>query len=647
MIHVKKHILLPLIVFFILGFTGIGFGQSFFTKHGVRTIQGPKWVPDEIVVKFKPGVSEEEIAVINSRNGASLISNSQYSGARRLRIPKVRSVAEMVEIYKRNPNVEYAEPNHIARAFWIPNDNRYFHQWHLDNVDGSGINMESAWETEFGGNSGVIVAVVDTGVAYENYQELIENSGRGRDFWKTYEKAPDLADTIFVDGYDFVNDDEHPNDDEGHGTHVTGTIAQNTNNSIGVAGVAFNVSIMPVKVLDSSGSGTYTDIADGIYYAADNGAKIINMSLGGASPSITLENALAYANTWGVTMVCASGNEGFATAVNYPAAYDAYCIAVGSTRYDETVAPYSNRGASLDLTAPGGDVTVDQNGDGFVDGVLQQTFGNTPTDWGYWYYQGTSMAAPHVSGVAALLIARGVSSPDAVREALESTARDKGSLGWDPDYGWGIVDASAALTSVQEVNIPPVADAGGDKSVSVDETITFDASDSYDPDPDGYIESYEWDFGDGVTGSGATTSHVYSEAGNYIVTLTVQDDAGGEATDTAVVTVSEASVLMMMHISKIDMSLKRVGRYVNAVAIVSVADVEEAPVEGATVFGQWSGLTQDSDIGITGSNGEISFSSNRLRNPSGTFTFTVDNIIKNGWTYDPEADEEAFDSISY
>jgi serine protease len=475
---------------------------------------GQKYVPGEIIVKFKPGVSEDSIANLNLRYGAVAFYTSRFAGFKRLRIPSMKKVSEMVELYKRDPNVEYAEPNYIAYAFWVPNDDLYQYQWHMDNPVYGGINMEEAWDIEKG-DASVIVAVVDTGVAYEDHTEGPTS----------YYLAPDLAGTSFVPGYDFVNNDTHPNDDAGHGTHVTGTIAQGTNNGEGVAGVAFNCSIMPVKVLNEDGWGTYADIADGIMFAADNGAEVINLSLGGSSDSVTLRNTVAYAYNKGVTIVCASGNDGWPVTISYPAAYDEYCIAVGATRYDETFAYYSNRGPSLDLVAPGGDVYMDQNGDGFPDGVLQQTFDpitKDPGDFDLWFFEGTSMAAPHVSGVAALLISHGVAiTPDEVREALQSTAEDLGSAGWDSDYGWGLVDAYAALTYSPVPNTPPVADANGHYTGTEDTPITFDGSGSYDPDGD--TITYSWNFGDGNTGTGVNPTHAYTAGGTYTVTLVVND----------------------------------------------------------------------------------------------------------------------------
>lgn len=655
--NMKTNLVLVMVTLLVLGFTGASFEHGeLFEKDEVRTIEGPKWVADEIIVKFKPGVSQDVIRQINQHHGTSVLSISKRGQFKRLRIPKNRTVEETVDIYSRNPNVEYAEPNFTASALWIPNDPYYIYQWHLDNAIYGGIQMESAWDIQTG-NQNVIVAVVDTGVAYENY--------------RNFAQAPDLANTSFVAGYDFVNNDTHPNDDEGHGTHVAGTVAQSTNNNLGVAGVAFNVSIMPVKVLDATGSGTYADVADGIYFAADNGAAVINLSLGGTSPSTTLEDAVSYAYNKGVTIVCAAGNEyQEGNPPLYPAAYDAYCIAVGATRFDETRAYYSNTGSYLDIAAPGGDLNVDQNEDGYGDGVLQQTFGNNPKDFGYWFYQGTSMAAPHVSGVSALLIANGITGPDNIRKALEDTAEDKGETGWDPEYGWGIVDAHAALNyspepvhdvAVTAIDAPLEAYEGDLVSVSItvenqgtySETTTVSLTDTTDAvtiigsEPvslnadDSTVVSFDWDTTDASIGEHTLLAEASAVEGET-------DTADNSMTTT--VTIKEKSTTTM-HVLAIDMALstRTAGRnkFTKALATITIVDASGNPVEGATVYGSWSDATTDTDSGVTDSEGKVTLVSDEVKNPpSGTtFTFTVDDVVKSGWTYDPSGNKETSDSI--
>jgi len=409
--------------------------------------QKPKWSEQEIIVKFGSGVTEDHIGAILQQYGCSGADRCSFAGLQLVQVPEYATAREMVEVFASEPTVEYAELDYYARIMFVPDDTFYHYQWHLSNAISGGIGAEAAWDVQTG-DPNVIVAVVDTGVAYEDFE--------------TFRQAPDLAGTSFVPGYDFVNDDSHPNDDHGHGTHVTGTIAQSTNNSMGVAGVAFGCSIMPVKVLDDQGDGDHFDIADGIYFAVNHGAKVINISLGGGEESITVRDAVAYAYGQGVTVVCAAGNEFLeGNAVNYPAAYDRYCIAVGATRYDETRSYYSNTGSYVDVVSPGGDLLVDQNRDGYRDGVLQQTFKVNPSDLRYWFFQGTSMAAAHVSGAAALLVSNGVTKPDQVRAAIEKTAKDRGTAGWDEEYGWGLINVGAALR--YRVN----GDLNGDLSVNL------------------------------------------------------------------------------------------------------------------------------------------------------------------------------------
>jgi len=620
---------------------GISEGPEGSREHQLlegRFRAGQTYAPGEIIVKFRPSVSRAAIDRVNSRFGTSVFHTSQFAGFRRLRIPAGMTVAEMVEIYKAEPNVEYAEANYLVYALWSPNDEFYSYQWHLDNPEHGGVGMEAAWNTSDG--SGAIVAIVDTGIAYEDYRES---------FWTRYEQAPDLAQTCFVPGYDFVNDDPHPNDDSspGHGTHIAGTIAQSTNNAIGAAGVAFGACLMPVKVLDSTGTGTHADVADGIRFAVDHGAHIINLSFGGQQPSTTLESAVTYAYNHGVTMVAAAGNEGLSI-INYPAAYDQYVIAVGATQYDETLAPYSNYGPSLDLVAPGGNLGLDQNSDGYGDGVLQQTYekgGWRRISWGYYFMDGTSMAAPHVSGVAALLVAAEVATtPDDVRAVFESTAQDLGAAGRDNKYGWGLVDAAAALGAEPSPSPPPppppvAAFSGSPTSGEAPLTVNFADQSTGD------ITSWSWNFGDGATASQQNPSHTYNGAGDYTVTLTVTGPGGSDTETKPDYIDVKAEAASTMHVENINMTVTRsfwMWAWVNAAVLIT--DSSNNPVPGATVTGNWSGAYNRTGVyGTTGNDGRITFGSSL---GSGTFTFTVTNVSKSGWTYDPLKNKETSASIT-
>jgi serine protease len=325
-----------------------------------------------------------------------------------------------------DPSMEAECAAGAAKPADFPNDACFRYQWHLRQ-----IGLPQAWKA--GQGKGVIVAVIDTGVS----------------------RVGDLAETSFVPGYNFIANNANAADDHGHDTHVAGTIAQSTNNKLGVSGVAYGASIMPIKVLSAGGSGSMAGIAQGIRWAADHGAQVINMSLGGRFAVGTIANAVKYARAKGVTVVAAAGNDGHG-GVSYPARYPGV-IAVAATQFDETTTFYSNWGPQIDIAAPGGNVRVDQNGDGQPDGVLQHTIdpkNTSRTD--YLWFMGTSMATPHVAGVAALVMSTGVRKPDAVEELMMSTARKPTrnashddapptSPRMDDHYGAGVVDAGAAL----------------------------------------------------------------------------------------------------------------------------------------------------------------------------------------------------------
>ena len=300
----------------------------------------------------------------------------------------------------------------------FPNDPCFRYQWHLRQVG-----LPAAWK--LGQGRDVVVAVIDTGVT----------------------RVPDLQGTRFVPGFNFVADNDKTDDDHGHGTHVAGTIAQATNNRRGVAGIAFRAAIMPLKVLSRGGAGSMAAIAQAIRFAADHDANVINLSLGGPFPVTPVRRAIEYAHRKGVVVVAAAGNDSRGR-VSYPARYPDV-IAVAATQWDETTTFYSNWGKEIDIAAPGGNMRVDQNGDGKPDGILQNTI--LPSGNGYLWFMGTSMAAPHVSGIAALIVGAGVTRPDAVQAVLVDTARKPKPVSStsgrriDDHYGAGIVDARAAL----------------------------------------------------------------------------------------------------------------------------------------------------------------------------------------------------------
>jgi serine protease len=390
-------------------------------------------VPGELIVQFDPDVSLATQDAALAAEGAVLQRHLLLPGFARVKVPEGQE-EEFLRRLRADPSVRMVERNGIDHATFVPNDPDYPLQWDMPQVQ-----AEQAWDVANG--SGVVVAVVDTGVAYENYEP--------------YKQAPDLDGTSFTAGYDLVNDDDHPNDDNGHGTHVTGTIAQTTNNSLGVAGLAFGASIMPVKTLDATGSGSHADMADGFVWATDHGADVINYSAGGGD-SATKKAGVDYALSHGVVVVAAAGNNG-TPGLDCPACYPGV-VAVGATDYNMNRSYYSSYGCGLqghclDVVAPGGDTTADLNGDTHPDGVLQQTYefacvGGTPdfTSFDYCFWEGTSMATPHVSAAAALLldVNPGLTNQQ-VGDCLRHTALDRGPAGYDTTYGYGLIQVRAVL----------------------------------------------------------------------------------------------------------------------------------------------------------------------------------------------------------
>jgi serine protease len=384
--------------------------------HEAAVSEADEEVAGEIAVDLKDDLSPEDLQDLETTFGLS--PNSAWSKTHdhvELAHVAITDEGSILERLRSDSRVENAEPMEILRASFVPNDPFYNKQWHLTRVG-----AETAWEYACG--EGVTVAVIDTGVACFD---------KG-----PFSRGSDLGGTRCEGGYNFVHDSPEAFDDQGHGTHVAGTVAQTTNNGKGVAGLAFCARLMPVKVLNRFGWGTSADVAEGIRFAADNGAQVINLSLGSPSKSAIIEDAVDHALKKGVVVVAAAGNSG--RSVGYPAAYDGV-IAVSATDADDKIAWFSSRGPEVAIAAPGV-------------GVTQQTIceGGRNKCEIFSAFSGTSMASPHVAGAAALVVGLGVSGPEAVRAALgaAATAKDDPKL-----YGAGVLNAGAAVARVFWVHV--------------------------------------------------------------------------------------------------------------------------------------------------------------------------------------------------
>jgi serine protease len=415
------------------------------------------YAPNEILVRYA-GATPPRARAAAARHAPGLDPVVGAARTRLLHLAPGVSVASALERMRRRRDVVWAGPDYLAHVAgrWIPNDPGVGHaagdwqqqQWNFAGL--FGVNAPEAWANVAAvgapGGKGVVVAVLDTGVAYAT---------RG-----PFRRSPDLARFGFVRGYDFVANTSFPNDRNGHGTFVASTIAEATNNRYGLTGLAFGARIMPVRVLDSQGEGDASTIAKGVRFAVKHGAQVINLSLEfssnvTASDIPDLIGALHYARRRGVLVVAAAGNEGH-SAIAYPARTPDV-IAVGATTEHGCLATYSNDGSGLTLVAPGGgaDATLPGDPNCYPErppgrDIYQVTFiGSSPRRFGVPSgYEGTSMAAPHVAATAALIIASRVlgrhPTPAQIIARLRATARKLGGGGDEGLYGAGLLDAAAA-----------------------------------------------------------------------------------------------------------------------------------------------------------------------------------------------------------
>jgi serine protease len=424
----------------------------------------PGYAEGELLVKFRERLASDDRARAARDEGDVLEETITPDGLVKVRLGAGRSVVGSIDRWSARGDVEYATVNLRARGFFTPNDtviSTFDLGWNLRSVG-----AYDAWDVGTGDPS-VVLAIIDSGVAFEDH----EIPPYEREFVKPdvtmYRRSPDLPGP-FLPGWDFVHDDGHPNDDNGHGTNVATVAAGAANNVAGSAGIAFGVTILPVKVLDYRNDSSMEWIVAGIRFAADHGAHIANLSLGfppiglfrlsGFPENVIahmfkpLHDAVSYAQRRGTILVAASGNFN-ASEVSPPAAYPGV-IAVGASNVDNRRSSYSSFGRALDFVAPGGDFT-ELNGDQVQDGVAvlsikpHRSEGSlaNPDSFNVFVFFGTSAAAPHVAGAVALLMSRGLTKQGAIEQTLRATAIHPFALkpGSDPEYGAGLIQIDAAM----------------------------------------------------------------------------------------------------------------------------------------------------------------------------------------------------------
>lgn len=532
---------------------------------------------DEVLVKFKTGVPASEIAQLHATIGGKVKASVDGIGIQVVSVSRGKA-AEKAKGYASHPAVAYAEPNGVYAATDTPNDTYFSQQWGMKKVE-----APLAWDITTGSTS-VNIAIVDTGVSASH---------------------PDLAGKVIAS----VNFTDSPTADDvyGHGTHVAGIAAALTNNALGVAGLGYNSTIMSVKVLGDSGSGSYSWIASGIIWAANNGAEVINLSLGGTSASLTLRDAIDYAWGKGAVVVAAAGNNGTSTPF-YPAYYD-NCMAVAATDSYDRLPSWSNYGDWVDLAAPGYYIY------------------STLRTGGYGNKSGTSMASPHVAGLAGLLCATVGDSNgngrinDEVRERIEATADPISNTG----AGSGRINAFKAVSASGDPVQPAgsisgrVTDAAGGNPIAG--ATVSDGTRSATTGTDGAYT---------ISGVPQGSYTVTASAPGYIGTTRTVSVASGATTFTDFsLTLVPAPTVKAMWVESIDFAMA--GK--NLKVSIKVAG-ESGPVAGASVRAEL--LAADGKrylfSGTTDGSGVFGFLANKLS--AGTCTVTVIDLTASGYAWD-------------
>lgn len=434
------------------------------------------YIPGEVLVKFRSGTTTaSQSGALSILRGPVDAAETEWIGdvllARTTSEPDAEAAATAL---RRQPEVEWAQPNYLRRLHATPNDPSFSRQWNFEMID-----MTRAWDINPGANANVVVAIIDTGIttAAASYPFPLWTGSRFETVNVPFAVSPDLAASRIMPGRDFVFWSGPVLDMVGHGTHVAGTALEETNNNLGLSGIAYGARLLPLKACfgywdlqvlrsaagipgfvnpNETGSCPDSAVAEAIRFAADNGARVINLSLGGSSPSAITLDAMNYAVGRGSFIAISMGNNFERGNVpQYPAAYAPQingAVSVGAVGRSQRRAYYSGTGDHLELVAPGGDLR-----DGGLPGVIYQIgldeFDIDPfviirPRFDHYFeepQEGTSSAAPHVSGLAALLYSQGITTPAAIEAAMKRFAKDIGAAGKDSEYGNGLIDARATL----------------------------------------------------------------------------------------------------------------------------------------------------------------------------------------------------------
>ncbi len=533
------------------------------------------FVEGEILVRYASNADRRDrtpATAVEFSLGLTKLDEIEALGVIRYGLPEGLSVADAIVSLRNDPRIDFVEANGLAYHHQVPNDPFYdnysgvatdLQKWAFDGIGADrNLNAEAAWDITTG-RADVVIAVIDSGcershpdIAPNLWTNPGEIAGNGTD-----DDGNGFVDDVY--GWDFQSNDNDTNPDYGdgidndgngaaddgtfHGTFSASCAAGSGNNGTGMAGASWGCSIMSLKVFTDDGGASYFDIADSVVYATDNGAAVINMSLGGPYSS-TMETAVNYGHAGGVVQVASAGN-GNSSSAQYPASLN-HVISVGAT---DSGSDFGGGSGDID-----GRASFSQYGTNAVDVVAPGTLlvgasvgtvaSGNPGDDVWILSSGTSFSGPLVAGLAGLIESRardlGVTlSNDDIEAIIQGNTVNlpddpndspNGGSNWD---GLGRVDFLAAINAVSgPSNNPPVAQAGANAAALVGDTITFDGSGSFDPDSDPIV-SYAWNFGDGTSGSGAVVNKSYSSAGTYTVTLTVSDgSATGSDSLTATVT---------------------------------------------------------------------------------------------------------------